>query len=118
MKSDIIFLDGIQLSVRIGTTEEERQLPQKVVVSLRLESFLQAAGRTDDLRDSVDYSQLERDARALAEENVFNLAEALAEALAKQALSHPAIRSVWVRVEKRVLKSVECVGVEIWRDNA
>ena len=118
MQTDIIFLDHIRLSVRIGTTEEERLSPQDIVVSVRVGASLGAAGRSDDLSRSVDYSLVESEIRRIAESSNFHLVESLAQALAEQILKIPATLFAWVRIEKRVLKSVECVGVEIWRDRS
>jgi len=118
MPFDIIFLDRICIAVRIGTTEEERRRPQDVIVSLRLGASLRSAGLSDDLNHSVDYSLIESEVRSVTVGRVFKLAEALAETLAEQALKHDQILSAWVRVEKRVLESVECVGVEIWRERS
>jgi FolB domain-containing protein len=117
MNSDVIFLDRMAMRVRIGTTERERAEAQPVVLSVRLHTPLGAAGRSDSLEKSVDYAAIEREIRSLAEHSRYNLVEALAEAVAARILEMGG-ESVWVRVEKKVLPSVESVGVELWRHRA
>jgi dihydroneopterin aldolase len=116
MKPDIIFLDRIRLSARIGTSENERSLRQDLIVSIRLSASLQRPGVSDDLNHSVDYSVVENETRSLAEGGIFTLVESLAEQIAALSLRHANVTAVWVRVEKKVLKSADCVGVEIWRE--
>lgn len=114
MTSDVVFLDRIRVKARIGTTEQERDYPQEVTISIRLYVGLSVPGETDRLDQTVDYGQVERGIRELAERTRFNLVEALAESVAHQALKH-SVEAVWVRVEKTPFNSTGPVGVEIWR---
>jgi 7,8-dihydroneopterin aldolase/epimerase/oxygenase len=115
MNSDTIFIDGMSVLAKIGTTDQERSLPQKLSISLKLYAPLDKAGKSDRLEDSIDYSRIESETRLLAESKTYQLVESLAESIATAVLSGGAVEAVWVRIEKTVLKSVDCVGVEIWR---
>ena len=115
MNADPIFIDGMSVLAKIGTTDQERSLPQKLSISLKLHTRLDKAGKSDRLEDSIDYSRIESETRLLAESKTYQLVESLAESIATAVLSRGAVEAVWVRIEKTVLKSVDCVGVEIWR---
>ena len=57
-RPDTILLQGMRLEGRHGATDEERALPQLLEVDLVVEADLRAAGRSDDLADTVDYGPL------------------------------------------------------------
>lgn len=98
---DTIELRGLTFYGYHGAFAEERRLGQRFVVDLRLGLDLEAAGRTDDLTCTVDYSKVAQTARSIVEGRPFKLIEALAEALASAILeSHPAVERIDVRVEK------------------
>ena len=118
MTTDIIFIDRIQTTLHIGTSTEERALPQPIAISIRLSVPLREAGRTDDLKESIDYGAIEQTVRKLAEESRFHLVEALAETIAMKILQWPNVSSVWVRIEKHSIKGNDGVGVEICRERS
>lgn len=113
---DHVFIEGLEISARIGTSDEERRHPQLLTVHLRLFFPLQPAGQSDSLGDTVDYASIAKEIKDIGSRNVFHLVESFAELVALNALNHHVVDSVWVRVEKRALPDTKCVGVEIWRE--
>jgi dihydroneopterin aldolase len=98
---DRIRLKGLRCEGRLGVSEEERALPQLVEVDLEVEADLAAASASDDLADSVDYGLLVALIVRAVEQGSFALLEALAGAIADEALrSSPRIDAVTVRVRK------------------
>lgn len=100
MSSDRIHLHHLTFYGHHGVYEAERQLGQKVVIDLDLFLDLSAAGRTDDLTQSLDYTLACRVVRQVVEERQFKLLEALAEAVAQELLALPRVRGVEVQVRK------------------
>ena len=92
--TDEIRLGGLRLRTTLGVYEAERLAPREVVADLRLAVDLRPAGRSDDLRDTMDYAALAERLRAVADGARFRLLEALAEALAAEALADPRVRGV------------------------
>ena len=97
---DKIILPRINLMACHGCFPEEKQQPQPFCISITLFLDLSAAGKSDDLTDTVDYGRLYLDIRDLASSRSYNLIEALAEAVAQRALSESRVEKVVVGVEK------------------
>ncbi|GAB4432488.1 MAG: dihydroneopterin aldolase [Chloroflexi bacterium OHK40] len=101
MESDRIILEGMVFFGYHGTRPEETTLGQRFVVDVALELSLRAAGESDDLAATVDYSAVHRSTRAIVEGPPLKLTEAVAERIAGAVLAeHPAVQAVQVRVRK------------------
>jgi len=98
--SDRIELRGLRAVGTHGVLAEEQARAQPFEVDLDLHADLGAAGRSDDLADTVDYGALaERVARVVTAER-HALLERLAERIAETALADGRVRSVTVTVRK------------------
>jgi 7,8-dihydroneopterin aldolase/epimerase/oxygenase len=98
---DRITLTGMRFEGRHGVSDEERALPQLLELDLEVEADLAAAGRSDELADTVDYSPLIRLVREHVEERSFRLLEAMAGTIAEAVLATaPRADAVVVRVRK------------------
>lgn len=97
---DQIYIRQLKLKAMIGVYPRERKTPQPVIVDLVLHIDLQVAGRSDQLKDTVDYAALvERVRRAVAKSRC-QLIEALAAHIADLCLRVPRIAAVDVTVAK------------------
>ena len=56
---DKIFITGLPLSTVIGTRPEERDLQQKIILDLEIDIDLEKAAGSDNLFDTIDYSEIE-----------------------------------------------------------
>ena len=100
-RADKIHIDGLEVFANHGVYAEERTLGQKFVVSLTLYTSLREAGRTDDLRASVDYGKVCHDVDDYLRDHTFKLIEAAAEGVAARLLSrYDALLGVRVHIEK------------------
>jgi dihydroneopterin aldolase len=98
---DEIFLEGLRFYGYHGVNPEERTLGQRFVVDLRLAVDLRAAGRTDDLAATVNYSAVYKRVRAIVEGEPRALIEAVAEEIARMALAEfPRVQAVEATVRK------------------
>jgi 7,8-dihydroneopterin aldolase/epimerase/oxygenase len=98
---DRILLEGMVFHGRHGTLPAERELGQPFVVDIELRLDLQAAGLSDDLTQTVDYSEAHRRAKEIVEGSPVNLTETVAERIAGAVLEdHPAVETVRVKVAK------------------
>jgi len=116
---DKINIKNLEVFGKHGLLPEENVLGQKFLISASLYTDLRKAGKTGDLRKSIDYGGICADIRAYAEENTFRLIETLAEYLAEKLLiDHAAITKVWLEVKKPwapVAIHLETVSIEIER---
>ncbi len=101
MSEDRILLEGMVFHGRHGTLPAERELGQPFVVDVELRLDLRAAGLSDDLTQTVDYSEVHRRAKEIVEGPPAGLTETVAERIATAVLEeHPLVEAVRVKVEK------------------
>ncbi len=77
--TDKIILTGIEVLGRHGCSEFERQHEQLFVVDAELYLDLSQAGKTDDLGDTIDYSQVLSDIKKIVGGTPRNLIETVAQ---------------------------------------
>ncbi len=120
---DEVFLEGLRFYGYHGVNAEERSLGQRFVVDVHLTTDLRAAGRSDDLLDTVNYSAVVKRIRTIVEGPPRLLIEAVAEEIASTLLEeHPTASSVAVTLRKpeAALKGIvmDAAGVRIRRSRA
>ncbi len=97
---DKIIIRDLRVNTLIGTLERERTHRQEVRAELELFLDLRAAGRSDDLMRSVDYSEIARRTREIMAEGRFRLLEALGTAIGDMLLEYPQLDRALVRLAK------------------
>jgi 7,8-dihydroneopterin aldolase/epimerase/oxygenase len=98
---DRILLEGMVFHGRHGTLPAERELGQPFVVDIELRLDLQPAGLSDDLTQTVDYSEVHRQAKKIVEGTPVSLTETLAERIADTILGDfPTVDTVRIKVAK------------------
>ena len=101
MATDKLVLAGMIFFGYHGTLAPEHALGQRFVVDVDLHCDLRAAGQSDDLAQTVDYSQVHDQVRAILEGRPRQLTEAVAEAIAAAILDqHALVEAVRVKVTK------------------
>jgi dihydroneopterin aldolase len=98
---DEVFLEGLRFYAYHGKNPEERVQGQRFLVNVRLSADLKAAGQTDKLERTVNYSAVYRRVKAIVEGEPRNLIEAVAEEIAGTLLGEfPLAQAVTVTVRK------------------
>jgi len=105
---DKICLPRIPVRACHGVYETEQKYPQDFLISLEMEMDLRPAGTSDDLALTLDYGVLFERVKSFAEQNHFQLIEALAEHIAALILEDGRVDQVLVRVEKCAAKTEHC----------
>ncbi len=118
---DRIILSGLRFYGYHGVLPEEAARGQEFALDLSLETDLSAAGRSDDLADTVSYAEVFTLAQGIVEGERYNLLEALAQRLVAAILqAYPPISAVTVRLTKPNAPIPDLaggrVGVEIRRE--
>jgi dihydroneopterin aldolase len=115
---DRILISGIRELGLHGVLPEEQTRPQPFEVNVELAVDLEAAGTSDDLDDTVDYSAVcEAVSRVVASEK-YRLLERLATRIAEVCCADPRVQGVTVEVRKLrppVRAMLDSVGVRIER---
>ena len=112
---DKICISGLELAAVIGTLPEEQTRRQPLILDLEIGLDLAAAGRSDDLAQTIDYSDIERRMLHLAETAHFQLIEAFAQAAADIVLSYEKVAACTVTVAKPGASCRAQVKVELTR---
>ena len=81
-RADAIFIEGIELPCALGVTEAERGMRRPVRIDLELGVDIAAAGRSDELEDTLDYAAV----HARLVDVVSGRPHMLVEALAQRAI--------------------------------
>lgn len=112
---DQIFIRGQVLNCHIGVPDEERSVPQDLIVHTRFSpSELWSTGN-DDIDQTVDYHSVYTRINEVAASHPRKLIETLAEDIADMVLSEFAVDEVSIEIEKSILPNTDCVGVTINR---
>lgn len=98
--TDHISLKGMRFFGYHGVMETEKSTGQEFVIDVEMYLPLQPAGKSDDLSLTVNYAAVYDDIKALATQQIYDLIEALAEAVADRLLAGYPVEQVRVRVMK------------------
>ncbi|WP_285769336.1 dihydroneopterin aldolase [Peribacillus sp. SI8-4] len=116
---DKIFVNKMEFYGYHGVFSEETKLGQRFKVDLIVETDLAKAGKSDDLKDSINYGELYELCKGIVEGKPFKLVEAVAEKIASELLGvYPSIESCTVKVYKPdppIAGHYDSVAIEIVR---
>ena len=116
---DRVFIEGIKFHGYHGLTRMEREVGVRLSVDVALDVDLEPSGRSDKVRDTIDYRDVHRRVIEVGRKTSHYLLESYAVALLDVLFREfPAERiSVKVRKETPVLDGVvDSVGVELSRE--
>ncbi len=113
--SDTIEIRRLRVSTHIGVPDEERALPQTLLVTVKMTPCQNFAGLADDVSYTINYYTISLEIEALAAARPRHLIETLATDIAHHLLGKHPLAHVVIRIEKHILPNTECVAVEIVR---
>ena len=113
--SDIISIVEIEVQSRIGVPEEERAHPQRLLISVELETDVSAAAKADDISQTINYHSVYLGVKKLCGLGERQLIETLAEEIAAMLLEEFETVAVRVEVQKFILPETRHVSVRIER---
>jgi dihydroneopterin aldolase len=96
----VIYIKNLIIEGRHGVHEQEKATPQRFSVSVKLTVDTEAAARSDDITETVDWSWVRNTIVETVQNNSYNLMETLAHQIAKQLLTNKKVRKITVRVDK------------------
>ena len=99
-RSDKIILQGIRLYGFHGANAEEKILGQIYLVDCEVTLDLSKAGISDNLTDTVSYTDIYKAVRFVIEGESKNLLEALAESIASKIINEFEINSIKITLMK------------------
>lgn len=113
---DRIIVRDLLIRGIVGINEWERETKQDILINLTLFLDTEAAGKSDDVADTLNYRTLTKAIIQYVESSSHFLVEALAREIARICVVEYSARRARVRIEKPgALRFAESVGVEIER---
>ena len=108
MKISIV---DLEVFYRVGVPDEERAKPQRLLLTIEMESDFSAAARTDSIADTIDYFAVSQRLLKFGEGKSWKLIEKLAVDIHEMVLSEFKPNSVSVEVKKFVIPQARYVSV-------
>jgi FolB domain-containing protein len=96
----VIYIKDLVVKARHGVHQSEKDKTQRFIINLELTVDLSRAAATDDLTDTLNYSELRRVIIDITQNNSFNLLERLAGAIADQLLTDKRIQKLSLSIDK------------------
>jgi dihydroneopterin aldolase len=114
---DVLRLEGMRFFGHHGDSAADRETGAHIDVDVEISTDTSAAGRSDDLNDTIDYAACVETVRGLVESESHHLLESLAEAIASALLTTTSAAAVRVVVGKRppLPATIERFRVDITR---
>lgn len=114
---DKVFLTGLCVKTIIGIYPEERLKKQPVVIDLELGCDIQAAAKSGEIADALDYHALSEALVEFIEKSRYGLIEAMAEDISHLILSRYPVTWLKLTLHKpNALSSCDDVGLIIERE--
>jgi D-erythro-7,8-dihydroneopterin triphosphate epimerase len=114
---DVIRIRDLKLSCIVGINEDERVVPQEIVINIAIHADLSKPCATDKIEDTIDYKSVKKAVIAMVKSSSFYLIEKLAEEVAAICLAPALASSVHVTIDKpHALSYARSVCVEITRE--
>jgi dihydroneopterin aldolase len=98
--ADCIQLRGLRVVCIVGVLAEERERPQPIELDIDIYTDLSAAGRSDDLTDTVDYGAAAEAVVEICLSSRAQLLEHLAQLIADQLLALTSVLAVDITIKK------------------
>ena len=108
-----ISIVDLEVFYHVGVPEAERAQPQRLLLTVVMESDFSAAARTDAIADTVDYFAVTQRLLKFGEGRSWKLIEKLAADIADVIISEFKVPHVLVEVKKFIIPQAKYVSVTI-----
>lgn len=116
---DKVFIEQLEVITTIGVYDWEQQIKQKLVLDIEMAHDNRPAGKSDDVIDALDYSQVSEAVLNHIEGGRFLLVERVAEEIAELIMTRFNVPWIKIRLTKPgAVAQAKDVGVIIERGNA
>jgi 7,8-dihydroneopterin aldolase/epimerase/oxygenase len=113
MNSGKIFIVDLEVFYLVGVPDAERAQPQRLLLTVELESDFSAAAKTDSITDTIDYFAVTQRLLKFGDGREWRLIEKLAADIAGTILAEFKPTSITVQVKKFIIPQAEFVSVSL-----
>ncbi len=114
--NDSVHIECLEIFAHVGVPDEERSVPQRLVLNLTFWPKRQAAELGDSIERAVNYAAVCDEVKKFIEQRRDKLIETMADALARQLLQRFEIWKITIELRKFVLPQTEFVSVTVTRE--
>jgi dihydroneopterin aldolase len=111
-----ISIVDLEVFCRVGVPDAERAQPQRLLLTVEMESDLSKAAKTDSITDTIDYFAVSQMLLKFGEGKSWKLIEKLAADIADAILSEFKPQSVTVEVKKFPIPQALHISVRLTRN--
>ncbi|HEX5400156.1 MAG TPA: dihydroneopterin aldolase [Verrucomicrobiae bacterium] len=111
-----ISIVDLEVFYRVGVPDAERAKPQRLLMTVEMESDFTAVAKSDSIADTIDYFAVSQRLLKFGEDREWKLIEKLAADIAEMIMSEFKPQSVTVEVEKFVISQARHVSVKLVRN--
>ncbi len=116
MNTDRVFIDNLEIETVIGIYDWEREIRQKVSLTLEMDTDVARAAVTDDIADALDYKAVAKRLIQFVGDSSFQLVETLGERCAEIVLDEFPVSWIRLRLDKPgAVRGSRSVGIVIER---
>ena len=112
---DTIIIKDLAVLCRIGVPDEERAKPQRLLITVQMSGTFATAGRTDDIKETINYYDVSRRIIEFCRMESFKLIEKLAHEIANFIMTDFGPDAVSVEVKKFILSDARYVAFRLER---
>ncbi len=110
-----ISIVDLEVFYRVGVPDAERARPQRLLLTVEMETDFAAAANSDGIADTIDYFAVTRRLLKFGEDREWKLIEKLAADLAGLVLAEFNPQAVTVEVKKFIIPQARHVAVTLTR---
>ena len=110
-----ISIVDLEVHYRVGVPDAERAQPQRLLLTVEMESDFSAAAKSDSIADTIDYFAVSQRLLKYGEGREWKLIEKLAADIADMVLAEFKPQSVTVEVKKFIIPQARHVAVSLTR---
>lgn len=108
-------ISDLEVRFRVGVPDEERREPQRLLLTVEMQSDFSRAIKTDSIAETVDYFAVSQALLKFGEGKEWRLIEKLAADVAEMILTKFRTAAVTVEVKKFVIPEAQFVSVRVKR---
>jgi FolB domain-containing protein len=110
-----ISIVDLEVFYRVGVPDEERAQPQRLLLTVEMESDFAAAAKSDSIADTIDYFAVTQRLTKFGESREWKLIEKLAADTADMVLAEFKPSNVSVEVKKFIIPQARFISVALTR---
>ena len=113
---DSILITNLEAIGHIGVKDDERAIPQVLVINLRAKADFSKAALSDDVADAVNYSSVVKHIKKIVAETNYYLLEALSYRIIQELFDEYPVDEICIKIEKKHrVANTQYVGIEMCR---